>query len=79
MSVFSLKVDPFAGCDISKACNEAVRLANNLGITIYFKFNGVLCRACVGDCPDRLEAAWKKELMMPESKHIKIARGGPRA
>lgn len=74
-----MKVDAFAGSDIYAACNEAIALADKLGLTVKFDFNGVLCMACAGDCPEQLEAAWREELMRPESKHIKIARGGPRA
>lgn len=77
MSVFSLEVEPFGGCSISEACHEAVRLADRLGITIIFNFNGVRCMACSGDCPKLLVMAWDAELKKPAGKFIKIARGGP--
>ncbi len=43
----SLEVSP--GSHINHTCRDAVRIANRLGLTVWFDFNGVHCGARPGD------------------------------
>jgi len=50
----SINIDVLPGTAILDAANEAQNLADRIGITIKFDFNGVLCRALVGGDAGRL-------------------------
>ena len=41
----SVKVDVLAGCDISRAAQQACELATKIGVNVEFKFNDVTCVA----------------------------------
>lgn len=81
MSNFSLRLEAFAGSDISDCAREACRLADRLGVVVLFDFNGVECMACPGDEPAFLANAYHVELNRPERsigsvRLGKFARGG---
>lgn len=40
-----IMLEMYAGCSIERACEDAVRVANTLGIDVEFDFNGVRCLA----------------------------------
>ena len=66
-----MSVGVSAGNSIQVACDEAIVLANKLGINVEFMFNGIKCIACPGGSPSVLAANWEYEL---ESRHkYKIA------
>ena len=76
MSSAHLKIEFLAGTDINDACYEAARLANMLGLTVDFNFNGVTVMAKQGIDPQELVELWAVEL---RSEHqIKIACAHPR-
>lgn len=72
MSEFSLELQAFAGSGIDACATEAIRLANKLGITVTFWFNGVRCIACVRDDPASLAAEWHR--VSNSDSQRKIAR-----
>jgi hypothetical protein len=49
MANLSLEVECFGGSTIDECCEEAMKLANRLEITVMFQFNEVKCMACPGD------------------------------
>lgn len=67
-----LTVEVAPGSGIVRTCDEAVALAEKLGITIWFDFNGVKCLARAGDHPRRLEASWNR-VMAAKGAGIQIA------
>lgn len=66
MSNLWLTLEASAGAEISDTCREAVRVADRVGITVWFNFNGVKCLARPGDDPIALMEDWRKEM---KSKH----------
>lgn len=72
MSIF-LNVEISAGTDINEAARDAIELADRVGVTVMFGFNGVRCMACPGDNAARLAQAWNKAF---DNGHM-IARGRP--
>lgn len=72
MSNLWLTVEVSPGSDIGSACDEAIALAERIGIAIWFKFNGVTCLARKGDDPRRLEADWSM-VMASNGRGIQIA------
>ena len=72
MSNLWLTVEVAPGSGIERTCDEAVALAEKLGITIWFSFNGVKCLARAGDNPRRLESAWDR-VMAAKGGSIQIA------
>jgi hypothetical protein len=62
---FHLELTAFAGTDIDQACDEAIRIADLLGITILFGFNGVECMATPGCDPAGLAASWHRVMSQP--------------
>lgn len=67
----SIEVKVDGGADITAVCREAVSLANHMRLPVWFDFNGVHTLARVGDDPDKVEEAWRKELA--SSRSIKVA------
>lgn len=49
MSTFFLRLEAIAGTLIDDAAAEAIKIANQLQVTVMFDFNGVSCMACPGD------------------------------
>ena len=76
MSNAHLKLEFLAGTDIDSACYEAARLANMLGLTVDFDFNGVKVMAKQGIDPLELAELWAVE--MGSNRQIKIACAHPR-
>lgn len=70
----SLRLETFAGAEISRACKSAADIANRLGITVMFKFNTVDVMVCPGDDPSTTVEAWRIE-MEREVPYYKLARG----
>lgn len=66
MSNFMLKLEPFVGSDIKGCAEEAIRLANMLGVTVVYDFNGITVMACPGD--DACKTVKKYEKSMPSGK-----------
>lgn len=71
-----LKIEFLAGQDIDGACREAIRIANVLGVTVDFSFNGVEVMAKPGVCPKELAELWAAEI--GSKKQFKIACAHPR-
>lgn len=57
-----LKVEALAGSEIRRTCDEAIQLADKLGITVEFNFNEVIVLARPGDDYEELAEAWNKAL-----------------
>lgn len=53
-----INVECAPGSSIDRACRSAVVLANRLGVTVWFDFNGVHCGARRGDDWELLRANW---------------------
>ena len=53
-----INVEVSPGSDIKTACRDAIALANDLGLTVWFNFNGVKCGARPGDDCDLLIENW---------------------
>jgi hypothetical protein len=66
-SCFSLTLDTVLGNDIVDCCNKAVEIANLLGISVRFNFNGVVCYAKPFTSPDRLVDAYHEALKLKKS------------
>ena len=64
MSNIWLTVEVSPGAEIGRTCDEAIALAERIGITIWFNFNGVKCLARAGDDPRRLEADWNWNMQL---------------
>ena len=75
MSNLWLTMEVSPGSNIQRTCEEAVRLANFLGICIWFNFNGVKCLARPGDDPERICESWNRELQSSHSHKIASDRG----
>jgi hypothetical protein len=76
MSNLSITVEVLPGTDVTVAAREAIDLANRLGVTVHYDFNGVLCIAAPGD--DHESLAEQCMSMVGEMEKIRIARGRPR-
>ena len=57
-----LDVEVNAGSDIYPACRDACALADRMGITIWFKFNGKKLHANPGTDVHRLIAGWHQAI-----------------
>ena len=57
-----IKMDHLAGTGIERACEDACRVANMLGVGVEFAFNGVRCLAWPQGSSDDLADKWEKEL-----------------
>jgi hypothetical protein len=73
MANLSLEVECFGGSTIDECCEEAMKLANRLEITVMFQFNEVKCMACPGDDAKRLASDYYSELK--SKRPYKLARG----
>jgi hypothetical protein len=70
-----LDVEVSPGSDIEDTCRDAVKLADKLGLTVWFDFNGVKCGVRPGDDWSLLVCNWRGVL---ESKSPnKIACANP--
>lgn len=76
MSNLSITAEVLPGTDVTVAAREAVALANRLGVTVRYDFNGVLCIAVPGD--DHESLAEKCMSMVGEVDKIRVARGRPK-
>lgn len=76
MSNLSITAEALPGTDVTVAAREAIDLANRLGVTVRYDFNGVLCLAVPGD--DHESLAEKCMSMVGEMEKIRIARGRPK-
>jgi len=75
MSVGSIDFTVHPGRSVAEACEDAVRLANLLGVTIRFKINGVNCGARPGDDVLLLMANW--EVALRSHASMKVAYANP--
>lgn len=71
-----LEVSVSPGAGIDETCAQAIELANKLGLTVWFEFNGVKCGARPGDEAALLVINWR-ECLNSNSPH-KIACANPR-
>ncbi len=69
----TLRVEAFAGCDISDAARDLCRLADRVGILCELPFNDVKLWARPGDDPQKLVQAFHEQLKRPR-EHYKIAK-----
>jgi hypothetical protein len=76
MSLF-LNVEVPGGTSIADAAQETIALANRIGVTVRFDFNGVRCLACPGDDPKRLIEEWGD--IISKRTNLSVARGCPTA
>ena len=77
---FFLKLEASGGSAIETCADEAIDIAEKIGVTVLFDFNGIKCMACKGDSGEELA----KETLRLIKKAPKggyafkpIARGGP--
>ena len=57
MNNLTMKVEVIPGTDVSKAAEQAVALANRIGIAVEYNFNGVTCWARPGGDYEKLSEA----------------------
>ena len=57
-----INVEATPGSDIGEACKDAIGLADKLGHTVCFDFNGVHVMAHPNTDPVALEQAWHREI-----------------
>jgi len=70
-----LDVEVCPGGHIESACQDAISLADQLGVTVWFIFNGVKCGARPGDDWQLLHENWLASL---ETKSLcKVACANP--
>ena len=74
-SNFWFNLEPMPGCNIYNCAKEAIRIAELLGVTVSFKFNGVDCGARAGDDPDLLVENY--HYAMESKSSIKVAYANP--
>jgi len=76
LRTFQLRVELFAGTDIKDATAELCELADRIGALITADFNGVKLWARPGNSPQRLAAAWEREMQRPPTctASLKTAR-----
>lgn len=73
LKTLSMKLDAFAGTDISDVASDLCQLADRLGILCVADFNGVKLWARAGDSPLKLVDAFYEQLKRPAG-HYKIAQ-----
>jgi hypothetical protein len=73
LKTLSMKLDTFAGSDISDVAADLCQLADRLGILCVVDFNGVKLWARKGDNPLHLVDAFYEQLKRPAG-HYKIAQ-----
>ena len=72
LNSFVLRVEPFAGHDITGICAEMIALANRVDCRVEAKCNGVIVWARPGDDADALFAAWEEQRRRP-ARYRRIA------
>lgn len=72
LKTFTLKLELFAGTDVSDAASEMCQFADRIGVRCEAMFNGVKLWARPGDNPLRLVDAYHEQLQS-KSQH-KIAQ-----
>lgn len=77
MSNFFLRLEAIGGTLIDDAAAQAIRIANQLQVTVMFDFNGVSCMACPGDDAKSLvsEAMRILNIVCEQNRFKPIARG----
>lgn len=60
-------VEAFGGAHISRACEQATKVATVLGVVVHFEFNGVPCYARPNSDWRTLERRWR-ELLEDEKR-----------
>jgi hypothetical protein len=55
-------IEMYPGALINRACEDACRVANILGVDAEFSFNGVICLAQPGGSSAELAEIWETEL-----------------
>lgn len=68
--MLTIHVECMAGDDLEQAAEEALILANKLGIGVEFNFNSVICYMPVNGDVDSLIAEWQEALKKPEGKRF---------
>lgn len=71
----SIKVEVDGGAKIENVCREAIELANRVGITVDFVFNGVTCMAAPGGSAVALKGNW--ETALEQKTQYKFANSYP--
>ena len=69
MSNITLTVEATPGASIKHTAQEAVALAERIGVSVEFKFNVVTCFARPGDDPDGLVAGYFHALHNENDKY----------
>lgn len=62
MSTIYLKVKGLAGSEILQVSKEAIELANKVGVSVEFDFNGVVCVARPNESAESLAKNWEQEV-----------------
>ena len=63
MAMMTLRVEPSPGCTISRAAEDAIRLAGLLDVGVSFNFNGVMLVAFAHSVADDLVAKYERKIM----------------
>ena len=74
LKTFVLRVELFAGTDVSDAASELCQLADRIGAHCEAMFNGVKLWARPGDNPLRLTEAYHTQLLSKSTHKIAQAR-----
>jgi hypothetical protein len=72
-SALSIEVEVLLDTSIETACQDAVDLANKLGIGVRFTFNDVRCTTGPGGNPCKLCGAWQDAV--DSERKCKVAAG----
>lgn len=67
----NVKISPAS--DIEQACQDAIALADDLGVTVWFDFNDVTCGARPGDDWKLLVANWRKNMLGKSPQKVACA------
>mgnify|MGYP003393433324 CR=1 FL=1 len=68
LPTFVVRVELFAGCDITEVCYDLCDLAERIGCRVEAPFNGVKLWAKPGTTPTQLRTAWD-EAMRSKRQH----------
>ena len=69
----SMSIQPAPGADIVRVSADAQRIADMLGITVDFSFNGVKCRAVPGGSAAHLADRQHHEQARTSAPYFKLA------
>lgn len=72
-SALWLTIEVAPGTRIEDACEDAVKLADTLGVIVWFKFNSVKCGARPGDDASLLADNWQRAMNSKTSFKIACA------